>query len=201
MKTLCFYFQVHQPFRLRSYRFFDMGIDHHYYDDYQNQYLAKRIAEKSYLPMNKLILSLIEQYGKKFKVAFSISGIALDQFEKYIPEVIESFQALAKTGCVEFIAETYGHSLASLSNTDEFEIQVKQHVAKIEALFGQKPKTFRNTELIYSDDIAEMVGKLGFETMLTEGAKHILGWRSPNYVYKREVTIQELEQKHNLDKK
>lgn len=200
MKTLCFYFQIHQPYRLRTYRFFDMGIDHHYYDDYQNQYLAKRIAEKSYLPMNKLILSLIEQYGKKFKVAFSISGIALDQFEKHVPEVIESFQALAKTGCVEFIAETYGHSLASLSNTDEFEIQVKQHVAKIEALFGQKPKTFRNTELIYSDDIAEMVGKLGFKTMLTEGAKHILGWRSPNYVYKSagEESLQILLRNHNL---
>jgi len=200
MKTLCFYFQVHQPNRLRTYRFFDMGNDHHYYDDYQNQYLVKRIAEKSYIPMNKLILSLIEEYGTKFKVAYSISGIVLEQFEKHVPEVIESFQALAKTGCVEFIAETYGHSLASLSNYDEFKNQVDRHVSKIEELFGQKPTTFRNSELIYSDDIAEMVGKMGFKTMLAEGAKHVLGWRSPNYVYKSagEEALQILLRNHNL---
>ncbi len=184
MKTLCFYFQVHQPNRLRSYRFFDMGIDHHYYDDYQNQYLVRRIAERSYIPMNKLLLNLIEKFGAKFKVAFSISGIVIEQFEKYAPEVITSFQELAKTGSVEFIAETYGHSLSSLSDSKEFENQVKRHVKKIEELFGQTPTVFRNTELIYNDDIAEMVADLGFKTMLTEGAKHVLGWRSPNFVYK-----------------
>ncbi len=184
MKTLCFYFQVHQPNRLRSYRFFDMGVDHHYYDDYQNQYLVRRIAERSYIPMNKLLLQLIEQFGEKFKVAFSLSGIVIEQFEKYVPEVITSFQELAKTGSVEFIAETYGHSLSSLSNPEEFESQVNRHVKKIEELFGQKPSVFRNTELIYNDDIADMVSELGFKTMLTEGAKHVLGWRSPNFVYK-----------------
>ena len=184
MKTLCFYFQVHQPNRLRTYRFFDMGVDHHYYDDYQNQYLVRRIAERCYLPMNKLLLNLINEFGPKFKVAFSLSGVVIEQFEKYIPEVISSFQELAKTGSVEFLAETYGHSLSSLSHPDEFESQVKRHVEKIESLFGQKPTTFRNTELIYSDDIAEMVSEMGFKTMLTEGAKHVLGWRSPNFVYK-----------------
>lgn len=184
MKTLCFYFQVHQPNRLRNYRFFDMGVDHHYYDDYQNQYLVRRIAERCYLPMNKLLLSLIDEYGLKFKVAFSLSGTVIEQFEKYIPEVITSFQELAKTGSVEFLAETYGHSLSSLSHSEEFESQVKRHVEKIESLFGQKPTTFRNTELIFSDDIAELVSEMGFKTMLTEGAKHVLGWRSPNYVYK-----------------
>lgn len=184
MKTLCFYFQVHQPNRLRTYRFFDMGVDHHYYDDYQNQYLVRRIAERCYLPMNKLLLNLINEFGPKFKVAFSLSGVVIEQFEKYIPEVISSFQELAKTGSVEFLAETYGHSLSSLSHPDEFESQVKRHVEKIESLFGQKPTTFRNTELIYSDDIAELVSEMGFKTMLTEGAKHVLGWRSPNFVYK-----------------
>ena len=187
MNALCFYFQVHQPLRLRNYRFFEMGAVHNYYDDYQNQYLLNRIADRCYIPMNNLLLDLIKKHGKKFSVSLSISGVALDQFEWYAPHVLDSFKALAKTGQVEFIAETYYHSLASLNDTSEFERQVKKHSDRIEKLFGKKPTTFRNTELIYSDEIGARVAKLGFNTMITEGAKHILGWKSPNYLYSNAI--------------
>lgn len=177
------YFQVHQPYRLRTYRFFNIGDDHYYYDDYQNRHIIKRIAEKCYLPANQMMLDLIREYGSAFKVSYSISGTALDQLETHVPEVIRSFRKLADTGQVEFICETYAHSLASLSNRDEFSRQVELHSARIEELFGKKPVTFRNSELIYSDRIGEMVADMGFQTMLTEGAKHVLGWKSPNYMY------------------
>jgi alpha-amylase len=183
MRSICFYFQVHQPFRLKSYRFFNMGQDHYYYDTYLNQSIAERVAKKSYLPMNQLLLDLLEKHGKDFKVSFSITGLALEQFELYTPEVLDSFKKLADTGKVEFLAETYAHSLVSLKNSDEFVRQVKMHRNKIKELFGVEPVTFRNTELIYSDEIGERVADLGFKTMLTEGAKHILGWKSPNYMY------------------
>jgi alpha-amylase len=143
-----------------------------------------KVAGKCYLPANKLLLDLIKTYGSRFKVSFSISGTALDQFEMYAPEVLESFKQLAATGCVEFLAETYSHSLSALVSPKEFGSQVKAHSAKIETLFGQKPTVFRNTELIYSDKIGGMVSDLGFETMLTEGADHVLGWKSPNYLYR-----------------
>lgn len=183
MKSICFYFQVHQPFRLRTYRFFDIGAKHDYFDEHENAFIMQRVAERSYLPMNALLLKLIKEYGSAFKVSFSISGMALDQFETYAPEVIKSFKKLADTGNVEFLTETYAHSLASLRSKPEFERQVTKHSEKIEKLFGHKPTTFRNTELIYSDNIGEMVADMGFKLMLTEGAKHVLGWRSPNFVY------------------
>lgn len=183
MKSICFYFQVHQPFRLKQYRFFDIGRNHYYFNDMQNSWICKRVAEKCYLPTNKLMLDLIKQHKGAFKISYSISGTALDQFERFTPEVIDSFRELAKTGCVEFLAETYTHSLAALKSKKEFVSQVKIHSDKIESLFGQKPKVFRNTELIYSDAIGEMVADMGFKAQLTEGAKHVLGWRSPNYAY------------------
>ena len=184
MKSICFYFQIHQPFRLRKYRFFDIGSDHYYYDDYNNEEIIRRIAERCYLPANQTILQMIKDTDGKFKVAYSISGVALEQLELYVPEVIDSFKELAKTGCVEFLAETYAHSLSSLQEDgDEFELQVKQHSDKVESLFGLKPRVFRNTELIYSDEIGERVVNLGFKGIITEGAKHILGWKSPNYLY------------------
>ncbi|MFH0867614.1 MAG: FliG C-terminal domain-containing protein [Bacteroidota bacterium] len=187
MKAICFYFQVHQPFRLRTYRFFDIGVNHHYYDDYANRYILRRVADKCYIPANNIILNLIKEFGSSFKVSYSISGTALDQFEMYTPDVLESFQRLAETGCVEFLAETYSHSLSALKSKDEFIRQVDEHSVKIERLFGRKPTTFRNTELIYSDSIGEMVAEMGFKTMLTEGAKHMLGWKSPNYMYYNSV--------------
>ncbi len=183
MRSICFYFQVHQPLRLRTYRFFDIGGYHNYYDDYQNRFILRRVADKCYLPMNNLLLDLIKEYGSAFKVSFSISGIALDQFEMYTPDVLRSFQKLADTGNVEFLAETYSHSLASLKSKKEFFAQVNAHRERIEQLFGQTPTTFRNTELIYSDEIGAMVAELGFKTQLSEGAKHVLGWKSPNFIY------------------
>ena len=183
MKKICFYFQVHQPFRLRTYRFFDIGNSNQYFDEHKNDAVMKKVAEKCYLPTNHLLLDLIKEYGNRFKISFSISGTALDQFELYAPEVLQSFQELAKTGCVEFLAETYSHSLSSLISPEEFNRQVKDHSKKIEQLFGQKPTIFRNTELIYSDKIGELVSDMGFKTMLTEGANHILGWKSPNFLY------------------
>ena len=182
-KSICLYFQVHQPNRLRLYRFFDIGKDSHYYDDFANRTILRRVAQKCYLPMNALLLELIEANKGAFKVAFSISGSVLEQFDRYAPEVIESFRKLAQTGSVEFLSETYYHSLASLASPIEFKNQVLKHKAAIEHYFGVTPKAFRNTELIYSDAIGEMVYDMGFKTMLTEGAKHILGWKSPNFVY------------------
>jgi alpha-amylase len=183
MKSLCLYFQIHQPFRLRTYRFFDIGADHYYYDDYLNKHIAKRIANNCYLPANQVLLKLFKEFGSAVKVAFSISGTAIEQFQKYTPEVIESFKKLAATGNVEFLGETYSHSLASITNPQEFRRQVKEHSDVIEQLFGTRPKTFRNTELIYSNDIAGMVLEMGFQTMLTEGARQVLGWKSPNFLY------------------
>jgi len=183
MKTICLYFQIHQPFRLRRYRFFDIGNDHYYYDDFQNGEIFRKVAEMCYIPANRMLLEMIKKSEGRFKVAFSISGVALEQMEIGAPELIDSFTELQKTGCVEFLTETYAHSLASLGNRNEFETQVRMHTDKIASLFGVTPKVLRNTELIYSDEISDMVYEMGFRGMLTEGAKHVLGWKSPNYMY------------------
>lgn len=183
MKTVCLFFQVHQPFRHKRYHFFDIGTDHYYYDDFTNESIMNKIAVKSYLPTNKLLLTLANQFGDKFKVSFSITGQALDQFQLYAPEVIDSFQKLVKTGCVEFLSETYSHSLSSLKDKTIFEEQVKLHDKKIFDLFGLQPRVFRNTEMIYSDEIGAHVADMGYSAMLTEGAKQVLGWKSPNYLY------------------
>jgi alpha-amylase len=183
MPSVCFYFQVHQPYRLRHYSFFDIGNDHFYEDADANRTILNKVAQKCYLPMNSLLLKLIRQWEGRFRVAFSISGVALDQFAEFRPEVIDSFRSLVDTGCVEMLSETYAHSLASLYDTREFRAQVKLHDKMIYDLFGVKPKVFRNTELIYRNDIAEIIEKMGFKAILTEGADHILGWRSPNFMY------------------
>lgn len=186
-KTLCLYFQVHQPIRLRKYHFFDIGKNHDYYDDFANRTFTRNIAERCYLPANRMMLELIKKYGKNFKVSFSITGLAIEQFRMYAPEVIDSFKELAATGSVEFLAETYSHSLACLVDETEFKHQVKRHSDLMKELFGVKPVTFRNTELVYSDEIGEMVANMGYTTMLTEGARHILGWKSPDYVYTNSI--------------
>lgn len=183
MKKICLYFQVHQPFRLKRYRFFDVGNDHYYYDDYLNKHILKKVANRCYLPTNEMLLGLLTEFDGKFKVTFSLTGIFLDQVELYAPEVIESFQKLAATGHVEFLTETYSHSLVSLASSDGFKHQVDLHRSKIESLFGITPKVFRNTELVYSDAIGEEVAKMGYTAMLAEGAKHVLGWKSPNFLY------------------
>ena len=182
-KNICLYFQVHQPTRLRLYRFFDIGKDSHYYDDFANRTILRRVATKCYLPMNELLLKAIQENKGKFKVAFSITGTVLEQFDRYAPAVIDSFRKLADTGCVEFLCETYSHSLVSLKSFNEFKHQITRQKNTIEQYFGQTPKVFRNTELIDSDEIGTQLYELGFKTVLTEGARHIMGWRSPNYLY------------------
>ncbi len=181
MASVCFYFQVHQPFRLRRYSVFDSVPA--YFDDAQNAEILRKVADRCYLPANRCIAELIKMHEGRFRVAYSLSGVVLDQFESIAPEVIESFQQLAETGCVEFLAETYHHSLAFLYSRDEFTEQVALHHARIEALFGQRPTTFRNTELIYSNELAQTAHALGYEAVLAEGADQVLGYRSPNQVY------------------
>lgn len=184
MVALSLYFQVHQPYRLSAdFDFFSIGTDKPYEDEKGNREILKKVAARCYLPTNELLLSLIKEHKGKFKVAFSISGTALEQFERYEPRVIGSFKALADTGAVEFLAETYYHSLAALFSPEEFRRQVRLHRQRIRELFGVMPRVFRNTELIYSNEIAELVGQLGMTAVLAEGADRILGWRSPNYVY------------------
>jgi alpha-amylase len=183
MKTICLYFQLHQPFRYRRYRFFDIGNDHYYYDDFANETILRKVADQCYLPANKIILEAIKKQKGKFKVAFSLSGIAIEQFELYAPEVIQSFKELAQTGCAEFLSETYSHSLVALKSKEALQLQINKHDDLIEKYFGKRPTVFRNTELIYSDEIGSMVCDMGFKAMLTEGAKHVLGWKSPGYLY------------------
>ena len=173
MKHICLYFQIHQPFRLKRYRFFDIGNDHYYYDDFRNEEIMRRITQKCYLPANLLLKEIIAEHPE-FRVAFSISGTALEQLESYSPEALDTFRDLAETGCVEFLAETYAHSLSSLYDPEEFYNQTMIHSRRMEELFGVKPRVLRNTELIFSDNIATQVAEMGFQGMLTEGAKHIL---------------------------
>jgi len=182
MAGVCFYFQVHQPFRLRRYSVFD--TDRHYFDLYKNGEMCRKIAQKCYLPANTLFLELLRRYEGKFRIAFSISGAAMEQFQQHVPEVVESFQQLNQTGCVEFLNETYYHSLAFLYSREEFRAQVELHRALMKKLFGQEARVFRNTELIYNNDLAHFVSHMGYDGCLTEGADHILGYRSPNYLYR-----------------
>lgn len=183
MKAICFYFQIHQPFRLKRYRFFDIGNDHYYYDDFANDDIITRIAQRSYIPAAESLLRMIEDSKGKFRCALSITGVALEQCEQYVPEFIDLLKKLADTGKVEFLAETYAHSLSSLTDPEEFAAQVALHDKKIHELFGQKPKVLRNTELIYCDDLAPQILAMGYKGCITDGAKHILGWKSPNYIY------------------
>jgi alpha-amylase len=182
MPSVCFYFQVHQPVRLRKYTVFDKSEQ--YFDEYKNSSICRKVANKCYLPANRLLLDLIRKYKGKFKISYSITGVLLEQFELYAPEVISTFHALAQTGCVEFLAETYYHSLSFLYSKEEFAEQIKKQTEAIEHYFGQKPKVFRNTELIYNNDLAAHIESMGcFDAILSEGADHILGYRSPNFVY------------------
>ena len=183
MKTICLYFEIHQNIQLKRYRFFDIGTDHYYYDDYENERLISDIAERSYMPALNALLDMIKEHGNYFKVAFSLSGVGIEQLEIHAPQVLEKLQELNQTGCVEFLAEPYSHGLASLANEESFAAEVKRQCTKMEEYFGQTPKVLRNSSLIYSDDIGLQVSQMGFKGMLSEGARHVLGWKSPNYVY------------------
>lgn len=183
MKTICLYFEIHQNIQLKRYRFFDIGTDHYYYDDYENERLIADIAERSYMPALNTLLEMIKSNNGAFKVAFSLSGVGIEQLEIHAPQVLEKLQELNQTGCVEFLAEPYSHGLASLANEESFAKEVKRQAQKMKEYFGQEPKVLRNSSLIYSDDIGLQASQLGFKGMLTEGARHVLGWKSPNYVY------------------
>ncbi|HDR16973.1 MAG TPA: alpha-amylase, partial [Desulfobacteraceae bacterium] len=184
MVSVCFYFQVHQPYRLRkNYSFFDIGANHFYEDEDANRLICNKVSQKCYIPMNRLLLELVNRFQGKFKVAFSVTGVAIEQLARFNPEVIELFRELAATGCVEFINETYYHSLAFLFSRADFKKQVLRHKKMIGDLFNQHPTTFRNTELIYNNELAAYIENLGYTTILAEGADHVLGWRSPNYLY------------------
>lgn len=183
MPALCLCYVFHETYQLRHYTVFDIGHNSIYEDDDRNGNTLLYSARNCYLPMNDLLLKLIKKFGKDFKLAISVSCTALDQFEQYAPEVLDGLKALADTGCVEFMAETGPHTLSFLYSQDEFKAQVKDHMARTKTLFGKKPVTFRNADLVYNNDIASTLEGLGFKAVLAEGADHVLGWRSPNYMY------------------
>ncbi len=183
MKTICLYFEIHQIIHLKRYRFFDIGTDHYYYDDYENERSISDIAARSYIPALETLHTMIKENNGYFKVAFSLSGVGMEQLEMHAPQVLAKLQALNETGCVEFLAEPYSHGLSSLANEESFAADVKKQAAKVEEYFGKKPTVLRNSSLIYSDDIGAQAAAMGFKGMLTEGAKHVLGWKSPHYVY------------------
>ena len=183
MKTICLYFEIHQIIHLKRYRFFDIGTDHYYYDDFENERSISDIAARSYMPALDVLLQMIKENNGSFKVAFSLSGVGMEQLEMHAPHVLEKLQELNATGCVEFLAEPYSHGLSSLANEECFAADVKKQCDKVEEYFGKQPTVLRNSSLIYSDDIGAQVAAMGFKGMLTEGAKHVLGWKSPHYVY------------------
>ena len=183
MPSVCFYFQVHQPYRVKRYSYFQIKNDHLYFDDDKNGTVLKKVAEKCYLPTNAMMLELIKRYSGEFRISYSVTGTAIEQMKLYCPEALKSFERLAETGAVEFIDETYFHSLAAVYEPDEFREQVAQHRALMKSLFGQTPRVFRNTELIYSDEVGKLVSELGFDAIIAEGVDDVLGWRSPNYLY------------------
>lgn len=183
MKTICLYFEIHQNIQLKRYRFFDIGTDHYYYDDYEDERLITDVANRSYMPALEALGEMLKEHPGFFKVAFSLSGVGMELLEIHAPQVLEKLQELNQTGCVEFLAEPYSHGLASLANEESFAKEVKRQCQKMKEYFGKEPKVLRNSSLIYSDDIGAQAARMGFKGMLTEGARHVLGWKSPHYVY------------------
>lgn len=183
MKTICLYFEIHQNIQLKRYRFFDIGTDHYYYDDYEDERLITDVANRSYMPALEALGEMLKEHPGFFKVAFSLSGVGMEQLEIHAPQVLEKLQELNQTGCVEFLAEPYSHGLASLANEEGFAKEVKRQCQKMKEYFSKEPKVLRNSSLIYSDDIGAQAAQMGFKGMLTEGARHVLGWKSPHYVY------------------
>lgn len=187
MASVCFYFQVHQPYRIKRYRIFDIGKDHQYFNDEaerdtNNRKVLNKVAGKCYLPANAVLLDLLNQHPD-FRVSFSMSGVFLDQLEEFSPETLDSFKRLVDTGRVEILSETYFHSLAFLYSKEEFKKQVLFHKQKVKKLFGYTPRVFRNTELIFSNEVAQTAAEMGYLGVIAEGADHILGWKSPSFLY------------------
>ena len=183
MKTICLYFEIHQNIQLKRYRFFDIGTDHYYYDDYEDERLITDVANRSYMPALEALGEMLKEHPGFFKVAFSLSGVGMEQLEIHAPQVLDKLQELNQTGCVELLAEPYSHGLASLANEESFAKEVKRQCQKMKEYFGKEPQVLRNSSLIYSDEIGAQAAQMGFKGMLTEGARHVLGWKSPHYVY------------------
>ena len=183
MKTICLYFEIHNIINLKRYRCFDIGRDHYYYDDYENERSINDVAERSYIPALGTLIEMAKANNGAFKVALSVSGVALEQLETYAPRVIELLHELNETGCVEFLCEPYSHGLSSLANEECFREDVERMRTKVKQMFGKEPKVFRNSSLIYSNEIGAIIGDMGFKGILTEGAKHVLGWKSAHYLY------------------
>ena len=183
MKTICLYFEIHQNIHLKRYRFFDIGTDHYYYDDYENEHAITETALNSYIPALQTLLDMARTHAGYFKFAISLSGVAVEQLENHAPDVMELLQELNETGCVEFLAEPYSHGLSSLIDEEAFREDVQKQCRLMKQMFGKEPQVIRNSSLIYSDDIGEVVASMGFKGMITEGARHILGWKSPHYLY------------------
>lgn len=192
-RAICLYLHVHQPFRIKQYSIFQAGVDHEYFNDHtpsvdtNNRFIVDKVSEKSYIPTNRKLLELLERHPE-FKLSMSITGVLLDQLQQWRPDVLDSFRRLTDTGRVEIVAETYHHSLAFFYSRREFEMQVKMHREKVEEIFGQTPQVFRNTELSYNNDLAHWADKAGYKGIITEGWDPILGWRSPNFVYRPAYT-------------
>jgi len=185
MGYVCFYFQVHQPFRLnREYHFLSIGSDTPYEDESENRRIIQQAAHNCYLPANRILLELVRRYNGKFKISFCISGTALEQLECYAPDALAGFKALADTGCAEFLCETYYHSLSYLYNKAEYRTQVSLHKKTIQRIFGNVPAVLRNTELIYDNNLAGEAESLGFNILLAEGVEKILSGRTPNVLYR-----------------
>jgi alpha-amylase len=184
MPSICFYFQVHQPFRIRDYSFFDIGQSHFYEDDKKNEEIINKVADKCYIKTNQKMLDLIYKHKGRFRISYSISGIAIEQFEKYRPDVLQSFIDLSNTGCVEFLSETYSHSLSFIFSKTEFIRQVEKHKAMIKKYFKQDTSVFRNTELIYNNELAVFIENLGYKGIICEGVDRLLNGRSPNFIYR-----------------
>ena len=183
MKTICLYFEIHNIINLKRYRCFDIGRDHYYYDDYENERSINDVAERSYIPALGTLIEMAKANNGAFKVALSVSGVALEQLETYAPRVIELLHELNETGCVEFLCEPYSHGLSSLANEECFRDDVERMRTKVKQMFGKEPKVFRNSSLIYSNEIGSIIADMGFKGILTEGAKHVLGWKSAHYLY------------------
>lgn len=184
MPSICFYFQVHQPFRIRNYSFFDIGLSHLYEDDKGNHEILNKVADKCYLKTNQKMLELIRRHEGRFRISYSISGTAMEQFEKYRPDVLQSFIDLADTGCVEFLSETYSHSLSFIFSKSEFRRQVQKHAGMIKRYFRQEPVVFRNTELIYNNELAACIAEMGYKGLICEGVDRLLGSRTPSFIYR-----------------
>ncbi|HEC94683.1 MAG TPA: alpha-amylase [Thermoplasmatales archaeon] len=189
MPSVCFYFEVHQPFRLNRFSVFSIGADINplgtYFNHTLNKEVFEKVARKCYLPTNRILLELIEGFDGEFKISFSITGTFMEYCDAHMPDVMESFHQLFNTGCVDLICETYYHSLSSLfDDLTEFEEQVNLHRETLKERFNYTPSVFRNTEAIYDNRIAKKIEELGFNGIITEGTEKILEWRSPNYLYK-----------------